>query len=473
MTKANKNSNNFENSNWWQPNKVEKIMLWLTVATVLVSVVAQASSIVNNLLQFDNIYRQLYPLLNIFHIYVLFYIIFNLQNIKQLIPEPLLSPKDDDKNNYFGFRKKLKQWIINHFGKIYWEDKDKVKDRKDDEDDKLDKYIGKLAINTNKNIEQTYTYFMGVFGCFVLLYVFELINSFTYSVNEPILLILTMIFNNIATLFWFYIYLTFNATKTTIEINQDNIIKHKNGKIEIKWEDKTKKKKENYTCVYKRNKRRYRSWRALALSGIFHRPDKFDLYEKGDKRYKSIEIPKKWNWKFIALLLLIVSVIAFIYFGLYFRHEKILEIEKIIALEKSSSQERYLLLHYYLFRGVSTISILLGGCAMLATFSRLSSGFKKVPLAAFLIMIFYAALQPLFFAGSEFSSSNMKIGQLLFIANALCLLGKFGLLHLIKWFFGNYHIAYYFIAGKIVKDKKNDLKLNELFLEKTDKVVSL
>jgi len=457
MTKKYKNNKNVGNSNWWQPSKIEKIMLWLTVATVLVSVVSQASSIVNNLLQFDSIYKQLYPLLNVFHLYVLFYIISNLRNIKQLIPEPTLSKKKN--KNYFNFRENLKQWIKSHFGEIYWkewkeEDNDsnrkKRKKRK-----KINEYIDNLTKNTNKSIHKTHTYFMGVFGCFVLLYVFELINSFTYSVNEPILHILTMVFNNIATLFWFYIYLTFNGTETTIKIGQKNIFKDEKGEIK-----KIELDGESYRCSYALNRWVHNRWRCLTFANMFNRPPKYELYEKEKevcneypeyiKKYDTIEISKTINWKSVSWILLIASIGFFIYFACKFKYNEILEIE----LLKDHTKYKAL---YYWFRVVSTISILLGGCAMLAAFSRLSSGFKKVPLAAFLIMIFYAALQPLFFAGSEFSSSNMKIGQLLFIANALCLLGKFGLLHLIKWFFADYHIAYYFIAGKIVKDKSKVL----------------
>ena len=483
----NKNSKNFNNSSWWQPSSVEKIMLWLTVVTVLVSVVSQASSIVSNLLQFDNIYRQLYPLLNIFHIYVLFYIIFSLRNIKQYIPAPSLSSKDDDKNNYNRFRKKIEQWIKGHFGEIYW-DKWDIKDNdskesKDNKKEKFDAYIDKLTKKTNRSIKKTHTYFMGVFGCFILLYIFELINSFTYSVNEPVLHILTMIFNNIATLFWFYIYLTFDITETTIEIRDKD---RDDMKTKIEWKElfliykKVIRKKFTYKIVKWANgiwhkiietincicpkiiKTANAIRRTFALEEISLQHDnKFGLYEDNNEKYESIEIPRLWNWKFIGLVLLLASIGFFIYFIWYFKSEHILEIERL----KDQTEYSYLW-HYSCFRLLSTISILLGGCAMLATFSRLSSGFKRVPLAAFLIMIFYAALQPLFFAGDEFSTSNMKLGQMMFIANALCLLGKFGLLHLIKWFFRDYYIAYYFIAGQIVKDKKDDLKLEDLF-EKT------
>jgi len=457
-----KNNKNIDNSNWWKPDNVEKVMLWLTVITVLVSVVAQASSIVNNILQFDTIYMQLYPLLNIFHIYVLFYIISNLQNIKQFIPSPLNFSKED-KDKYSDFKERLKHWINGHFGEIYWkewdaEEKKKAKeiekevDKEKKEEKKkkntsFDDYVDNLTKNVNKNIEKTHKYFMGVFVCFLFLYTFELINSFTYAVNEPVLKILTMIFNNAATLLWFYLYLTFNGTKTTVELNQ------KNRNYEIK------------KIRYQINKGFYYFLRWFKFEIAFDRPNKFKKYEEyeegDDEKYKHIEIAKIIkNWKFWTFLLLIGSIVAFIYFIYLFSVEKILEIEKL------KDAGRYLK-QYYLFRILSTTSIILGGCAMLATFGRLSSGFKRVPFAAFLVMVFYAAMQPLFFAGGEFSASNMKIGQLMFIANALCLIGKFGLLHLIKWLFANYHIAYYFVALQMIRDKKDELKLKELFSEYT------
>ena len=437
MTKERKNYNNFYNSNWWLPTKIEKIMLWLTVITVLVSVVAQASSIINNILQFDTIYKKLYPLLNIFHIYVLFYIIFDIRKIKQYLPSPLLF-SENDKKKYFDFSVKLKEWIKNHFGEIYWKDLIETETKNNDEkNNNFDYLIKKWTLNSNKNIQKTHTYFMSIFCCLILLYVFELINSLTYSVNEPVLHILTMIINNITTLIWYYIYLTFNITETTTEIDQHN----KN--IFIK------------KFHYKIRKYLYLIWRWISLANIFNRPNKFSLFEECNENYKTLRIPKQWNWKLIGFLFLIITIIIFIYFIYFFNKHEILHIEQLID-NKSFS------MNYYCFRIVSTISILLGGCAMLATFSRLSSGFHKVPLTAFLIMIFYAALQPLFFAGSEFSSSNMKIGQIIFVANTLNLIGKFGLLYLIKWFFGNYRIAYYFIAGQIIKRKK-DLKLDELF----------
>ena len=162
------------------------------------------------------------------------------------------------------------------------------------------------------------------------------------------------------------------------------------------------------------------------------------------------------NWKIGGLIVLIVSIVVFGIYIYCFITNDILQIEK---LEDSN------LWYYKFFKVASMTCVLLGGCAMFATFSRLSSGFKKVPLGAFLIMILYAALQPLFFAEGDFGATNMKIGQLMFIANLLLLLGKFGLLYLITWLFGEHRIAYYFIAEKIVKDKSSKLQLEELFPE--------
>ena len=395
-------------------------MLGIAVLTVLVSIVAQASSIVGNLLQFDSIYEQLYPILNAFHLYVLFYIISNLQNIRQLLPS-----KND--NGYLVFRVKLKQWIKDHFGKIYWKERDQA-DKDGKKEEGLDLYVDVLTTKTNRNILKTHRYFMGVFVCYVLLYIIELINSLTFDVNEATLHILTIILNNIATLYWFYIYLTFNTYETI----------------------RVKKNKNATDFNYKISKKLYGCWKFFALGKMFDYPDKFEKHEDKENEYESIEIYKIFNWKSFGVVVLIISIAAFIFFIYHFSGE--------LEIEKASKG-----LYYYLFRGLSTLSVLLGGCAMLATFSRLSSGFKKVPLTAFLVMLFYAAIQPLFFAGSEFDSLGMKMGQMMFIANLLCLLGKFGLLYLIKWFFSNYHIAYYFIAEQVVKDKKNDLKLNDLF----------
>ena len=42
--------------------------------------------------------------------------------------------------------------------------------------------------------------------------------------------------------------------------------------------------------------------------------------------------------------------------------------------------------------------------------------------------------------------------------------GKIRLVASHKMVFGNYHIAYYFIAGQIIKDKRYELNLDELFV---------
>jgi len=443
MDKNNKHRKNVDNSTWWMPTPMEKIMLGLTVATVLVSLVSQAGSIVNNLTQFTNIYKQLYPLLNIFHIYVLFYIIFSLRNIKQPVP----SPKDKDEKNYLEFRKILKTWIKEHFGKIYWEEECK-EGLEEWEGDKnvFNAYIDKQVKDVNKNIEKIHTYFVGVFICYVFLYIFELVNSLTYSVEEPVLHILTIIFNNISTLFWFYIFATLNITTTTIEL--------KKGETTHK------------TFTYIVNKCFYCFKRFVTFEKTFERPNKFKPYKENKKNNITGEeepliISKFWTYKLVGLSVLIISTIGFIVLIVIFKNNSVLEIGR---LKNDSDLGGY----YNLFWVMSTVSILLGGVAMLATFSRLSSGFKRVPFTAFLIMVFYAAVQPLFFAGSELDASNMKMGQMMFIVNALCLIGKFGLLNLIKWFFANYNIAYYFIAGQIVKGKAREIddKLrNELFID--------
>jgi len=488
MTEKNKNTKHFDDSNWWRPSKTENIMLWLTIITVTVSIVSQANSLVGNFLQFNNVYKQLYPFLNILHIYILLYIMSNLRNVKQFIPSPISKEND----NYPIFKRKLKAWIMGHFGEIYWKNEVEKKDeekkpdtsddntltkcarlkekfkrwrkksfdrafweeiekkRKEEDRKNIDTYIDKLTTDTNENILKTHKYFLAVFACFILLYVFELINSFTHIIEEPVLHILTIIFNNIATLFWFYIYLTLNVYNTKIKIDYDD-------------RESVKKKRR-----YKINKKLYSCWRRISLAEDFKRPNKYKKYEEyekkedkteEDRKYQSIQITKFSNWKSYGLLFLIIVTGGLVCFTIYFTSENILEIER-------AKDVKWV---YYLFRATSMGSILLGGCAMLAIFSRLSSGFKKVPLSAFLVMLFYAAMQPLFFAGSEFESSEMKVGQMMFIANLLCLIGKFGLLYLIRWFFGNYHIAYYFIAEQIINDKKDELDigkrhaLNKLF----------
>ena len=459
MAEKNKDNKNINNSSWWQPSKVEKIMLWLTVIAVLISIISNAGLIAGNVMQFNNIYKRLYPILNIIHIYVLLYIMSSLRGIKQLLPAPLKNIAITDKahKEYITFKGKLKEWIKQHFGTIYWKG-EAENGKKEAENGKFDDYVDELVVRANENISKTHRYFFGVFGCFILLYVFELINSSSYEVTEPVLHILTIAFNNIAVLFWFYIYLTFNVNKTTIEIKQ----RDREG-INIKKVIQTiKNRNKAVWCNYYLNKGYNFIRRRVTFSNVFKRPNRFKEYEnyeegKTEEKYKTIEIRKFGNWKFIGLLVLIISIIFLAWFFWYFKEKEILSIELL------KKQPNYLI-QYYLFRTLSTIAVLLCGCAMLATFSRLASGFKKVPLNAFLVMLFYAAIQPLFFAGGEFDET-LKFGQLMFIANLLCLLGKFGLLHLLRWFFGNYQIAYYFIAEQIVKDKSNELDLDELFIK--------
>ena len=199
---------------------------------LLVSVLSQASSIVNSLLQFDSVYKQLYPLLNFFHLFVLFYIVYQLQNVKHPMPvSPTSTSTEEERKEYFNFRFKLRDWIIKHFGKTYWgEMRDKKNEAKKEYQDGLNRYIDDLIVRTNSSMTKIHKYFLWVFVCFILLYIFELINSFNYDAKEPVLHVFTVIFNNIATLFWFYIYITLNIHETQIEITDADKEKE-NGKI--------------------------------------------------------------------------------------------------------------------------------------------------------------------------------------------------------------------------------------------------
>jgi hypothetical protein len=441
-------NNDVKTSSWWKPTKSETIMLWLTIITVAVSVISQASTVVNNLLQFDSVYLQLYPLLNIFHLYIILYIITKIRDIQVLLPIKQSTSNTADNKHYNTFKDKLQQWICTHFGEIYTkkyeEDEAKFKNdvdavtKSNDDDDIVDAIIKQ----TNINIAKTHRYFLSTFVCYVMLYIFELINSATTSVSEPALLILTIIINNIATLFWFFIYLTLNGYEPK-------------NKIEYKETKESILKK--YGIIYVIHRTAYCIKWFLLSEMLFKKPNKYFEFEKGNKKYPAIKVHKIKSIKFFGFVLFALTTFYFLYYIYYCSDNNIFDIEKNIT----SDGEPY----YYIYRAFSFMCILLGGCAMLAVFSRLSSGFKKVPLSAFIVMLFYAAMQPLFYTGEELSASDLKLGQMLFIANLICLIGKFGLLYLIKWLFADYNLAYYFISEKIIREKSNDIKLHSLFSE--------
>ena len=82
----------------------------------------------------------------------------------------------------------------------------------------------------------------------------------------------------------------------------------------------------------------------------------------------------------------------------------------------------------WLYKIIMYVSISFGASSMLAAFSRLGSGFFRIPISALLIMLFYSAVQPSFFADKDLAV-ELKAGQFMFIINFICLIGKFALLY--------------------------------------------
>jgi hypothetical protein len=118
------------------------------------------------------------------------------------------------------------------------------------------------------------------------------------------------------------------------------------------------------------------------------------------------------------------------------------------------------------YTGYATAVI--GSCVMLACFGRLASGFLKVPLSALLVLLFYSAVQPIFFAEEELSTA-IPAPQILFIINFICLMCKFALIFIIRWLFSEHRISYFFMSEQINKNCAiKDAKVKDLFSEKSN-----
>jgi hypothetical protein len=392
-----KKTYNSRNAKWWLPNRTELIMLTVAILTLIVSILTQANNAINNLLKFEEIYKDLYPVLNAAHLLVILYVIYNLYDIKQLLPEPEPKSTDTDGGKTTNILTTgLKTWMKNYVGAFYYDKND-------------DKFIEKLFKTANKNINQLYGYWIKILGWLFIVYVVEFITSITpEETKEDMalqqgLLSLVIFFNNIVTVYWLLIYLKLNlsdeapakANKITDGVNR---------------------------CVY---------WlkHHLSLSGAF------------GKEFNYAHTKKNITGWGILCALIFLGITAFlIYFTIY-------------SDVKSVG-----------YKSVMYLSILLGACSMLAAFSRLGGGTLRIPVSALLIMLFYSAVQPLFFAEKDFGEVDIRSGQLLFIINLTCLIGKFALLYIIKWIFSDYRIAYYFINEQITRNKTiEDSRLKEIF----------
>jgi hypothetical protein len=373
-------------------------MLTIAVLTLSVSILTQANEAISTLLKFDTFYKDLYPILNGAHLMIILYAMYQLQNIKQLLPETGTKSIDENyKKKAEQFVENIGHWIFDYMGNFYYIEVEKKKQ---------EAFVKKQIKIVNKNINQLYSYWHKVFAWLLIAYVVVFINSLTPYTNEKELLSLLIIFNNVVTVYWFFIYLTLNTPVKTRDDKQ-------------------------YKIVDTINKVIYRLNYYLSLSWAF---GKVDDYENSKKTIS--------GWKIIALFL----------FGIYSGILLFFIFSASIEIENG----------WYKF--IMYTSILFGACSMLAVFSRLSSGFLKVPLSALLIMLFYSAVQPLFFAEDEFKNVDLKSGQLLFIINLICLIGKFALLYIIKWVFSNYRIAYYFINEQIAKNREiKDSDLEKIF----------
>jgi hypothetical protein len=383
-----KTTYNSRNAKWWLPNKTEFIMLTVATLTLIVSILTQATNAINNLLRFDEIYTDLYPVLNAAHLLVILYVIYKIQYIKQLLPE---TDKKNIDTNYErrakDLRLKLKTWMENYVGKFYYKEK-------------RDKFIEEQIKTANKNINQLYNYWGQILAWLFIVYTVEFINSLTPK-DEQELLSLVIIFNNITTVYWFFIYL---------KLNLSDRAQTENNKITGSVNK----------CIYWLN-------HVLGLSFAFGKD-----FKKSEKNIT--------GYKITALILFGIFSAVLIYF---------------IICGKEINDTEYKVVMY--------ISILLGSCSMLAAFSRLGCGTLGVPVSALLLMLFYSAVQPLFFAERELDNVD-KSDQLLFIINLICLIGKFALLYIIKWVFSDYRIAHYFINEQIIKNKTiEDNHLKEIF----------
>jgi len=421
---------NIKSSQWWRPNKTEYVMLTVAALTLVISILTQINALLENAIKIGEVYTQLYPVLNAFHLFIILYAMYQMQNIKKLLPDTFTKTTDSE---YIEKAEKLvnnlKYWIKEYVGKFYYS-------KEINNDGNInDDFVKELIKSTNNNINKLYKYWSLVWIWLFALYVFEFIKSISNSNYDVVLSSLVITFNNLLSIYWFFIYLKLNKPRETEKLTQD-----------------VKKEVKNFKYVI--NKFIYRVTRFTHFSKSFGKVDKYDEYEKYDKykkegniKYKEIEIPQN-RWKIVAWSIFTISIVFLIFYNIgYYDLCKFLKIR---------NDDWY--------KGSIYISVMLGACSMLAAFSRLGSGFFRIPLSALLIMLFYSAVQPLFFADKDLLNEELKSGQLLFIINFICLIGKFALLYIIKWIFSNYRIAYYFINEQIINEEKvSDGDIKQLF----------
>jgi hypothetical protein len=424
---------NGNSSQWWRPNRTEYIMLIIAVLTLVISILAQIPSLITNTIRIGEIYTDLYPILNAFHLFIILYAMSQMRNIKELLPDTSnISADEEYKEKAENLVTKLKEWISNYVGSFYYEDYkyEKSKEIKDE-------YVKKMITNTNNNINKLYRYWRFMWIWLFFLYVVEFAKSMDNSPNDTILPSLVIVFNNLFIIYWFFVYLKLSNPNEVILTQKD-----KKNVIE--------------KLHYNLNKNTYRFVQFVSLSRVFGKRDKHDEYENGDgedDKYKKIEISRNW-WKIVAWGIFGISVALLIFYNLG-KFGKFGENNNWCKCFKIIDDDWY--------KGIMYISVLFGASSMLAAFSRLGSGFFKIPISALLLMLFYSAVQPLFFASKDLAV-ELKAGQFMFIINLICLLGKVALLYIIKWIFRDYRIAYYFINEQIINSKKvEDKDLKNLF----------
>jgi len=474
MAKNSRTELNSYRSQWWRPNKTEYVMLTVAALTLVISILTQINALLENTIKIGEIYTQLYPVLNAFHLFVILYAMYQMQNIKKLLPDTLIKTTDSKyKKKAEKLVDNLKDWIKEYIGNFYYSDEYSDGNIKDE-------YVKELIKNTNRNINILYKYWSLVWIWLFALYVFEFIKSISNSNYDVVLSSLVITFNNLLSIYWFFIYLKLNKPRETERLTQDD-------KKEIEWVNYVIHKfiykvkrfihfSKSYEVVdkydkykncneygkymkkwlkYNINKLIYSVTRFTHFSKPFGKVNKYDEYEKYNEtkkeKYKEIEIPRN-RWKITAWSIFIVSIVFLLFYNLSKIDNGWCKYFKIINIK----DDWYEVSVY--------ISVLLGACSMLAAFSRLGSGFFRIPLSALLIMLFYSAVQPLFFADKDLLNEELKSGQLLFIINFICLIGKFALLYIIRWIFSDYRIAYYFINEQIINNKKiSDEDLKKLF----------
>jgi hypothetical protein len=377
---------------WWLPNNKESSMLWFTAITFLVTFVVQSPVFVDNISKVPVNYTTLYPYLNMVHIFIICYIIYQMKEMKQLLP----NEKTDS-----GKKIQLYNWIEKFCGEKYQE-KYSMETIKDEVD------------TVNDNIEKFYRYWLYIWGGLLIAYVMVFIGSIGY---ESKMRFWSLLFNNIVTVFWVYIYLTLNLSKSIKKAD------------EKKWHEK---------FVYHTGEKGFYIWESIdrKLKGK-------NTFGKRTKKERTKDDPMI-NLYRVFTWIMFIGVVVLMY---CFNDEG-----GIADTQKT---------HWLVW-----LSVGFNSCAMLAAFSRLCSGYLQIRISALFMMLFYAAVQSLFFAENELNGVFKDAGVFIFSINLLCLGGKIALLFVIRYVFQENRIAYFFIMESIHKKAEpTEKELNRIFLK--------